>query len=267
VGRLGTTHADGRKSRAIDAAALALDISPKTIWTRLHLGWTWEKALTEPRREIREKGRKPNLAAIKAMYERGMTGEQIASDLGKDRYDVFEWLHEAGTKMRKNGKPQKLPDARTLRRLYVQEGKTTLEIAALYGCSSHKTVTAALDRARIPVRKSGTRKKEHCVKCWRPIHRIYHRKFRCWYGTMCKMHRKIHRVNRAKWYTRETRNIHWTKWRYQADIPEEVKRTEEYQTFIDEERELQCLKEAKESLRVANKWLRHRGFSLSLRVG
>jgi hypothetical protein len=202
------------------------------------------------------------------MYESGMTMQQIGDKYGKERWEVSEWVHESGAKVRKSGRPRKLPSISELRRLYVVEKLSSKKIGEMFGCKSgHKPVIAMLDRAGIPIRKSGPIKRDKCVKCWRPIKRVFHKKFRCWYGTMCAIHRRIHRVERAKWYTRERRNIHWKKWRYQSDIPEEVKRSPEYQVFLDEEREMQCLMEAKDSLREANKYLRHRGLSLSLRVG
>lgn len=208
-------------------------------------------------------------ANLKQMYESGMTMTQLADHFNIKRSEVSVRLHRVGAKVRPSGRKPSghFPGKEELRRLYVVEKLSTPKIARMFGCCDHKVVIRYLDKYDIPVRKSGPQKRQHCCKCWRPIKRVFHKKFKCWYGTMCAIHRKIHRVERARWYTRERRKINWKKWRYQSDIPEEVKQTQEYQTFLDEEREMQCLIEATNSLREANKFLRNRGLSLSLHVG
>jgi hypothetical protein len=89
-------------------------------------------------------------------------------------------------------KYRKLPDADTLRWLYVDEGLTCLAIARLYGLSGHSTVKDALRKAGIPRRKRGPASTEICVElnCNMAVYKTLNKSNGSWNGRRCFEHHK-----------------------------------------------------------------------------
>ena len=97
------------------------------------------------------------------------------------------------------GKPRKLPAAQKVIELY-QSGLSSTQIAAMYGCNTHKTVTCMLERAGVQRRAAVRITHNTCQEagCNAPVYLIRHPGNGSWYGTRCKEHRTIHynRLNR-----------------------------------------------------------------------
>lgn len=82
-----------------------------------------------------------------------------------------------------------------LQRLYWDEGKTSIEIAAILEMS-HKGVLDAMRRFEVRRRRLGPRSKGTCCEqdCNLPIHRILHKTNGSWYGRRCRLHWIIFRM-------------------------------------------------------------------------
>lgn len=137
-------------------------------------------------------------------HNKGPTFESVCSYPACKR--IFEWRPE-----RKIGKPywdrkfcsqscaakdldskhRKLPDAETLRRLYVDEARTCLEIAQMYGLHDHSSVKDALKKAGIPRRRTGPYNSGVCVEahCEKPVHKVLSSNGSL-YGRRCLEHQK-----------------------------------------------------------------------------
>jgi hypothetical protein len=88
-----------------------------------------------------------------------------------------------------------------LRRLYVDENMTTIEIGQLFNVK-HRSVVSALKKFGIPARKVGVSRYETCrePECQLPIYRIRHKGNGSWYGSKCRLHWIIHRMKLSQEY-------------------------------------------------------------------
>jgi DNA-binding CsgD family transcriptional regulator len=91
------------------------------------------------------------------MYASGMTGRQIAANLSIPARTVARYLRQFGVEMRKPGpeRHQALFCFDTLNRLYVEQGKSTTQIAEKLGASV-SSVIQGLKRFGIERRSSGS---------------------------------------------------------------------------------------------------------------
>jgi hypothetical protein len=85
--------------------------------------------------------------------------------------------------------------AEELRRLYLDERQTTIEIGRLYGVA-HNTIHGRLRKLGIPTRRVGVSRHVTCCEpdCQLPIHRVLHKTNGSWYGRRCRLHWIIFRM-------------------------------------------------------------------------
>lgn len=85
--------------------------------------------------------------------------------------------------------------AQELRRLYIDERMTTIEIGQMFGVG-HRAVVGAMKRLGIPARKVGASRYVTCCEpdCQLPIYRIRHATNGSWYGRRCRLHWIIYRM-------------------------------------------------------------------------
>ena len=96
--------------------------------------------LTEPGPVAVQDAKRPLREDLEQMRERGMSVESIARELRVGTPRVSSWLSEYGLPLRlPSGHGRRRPDSETLVRLFVNDGLTTAEIAALY-CVGPKSV-------------------------------------------------------------------------------------------------------------------------------
>lgn len=100
------------------------------------------------------------------------------------------------------GKRRKLPGAQVVADLYVKKRMTLEAIAAKYG-TTHKTVERCLERLGVPRRKHTV--PQFCTEpgCPNRVQKIKHATNGAEYGTLCGLHRRLHRERLAQDY-RET---------------------------------------------------------------
>jgi transposase len=96
---------------------------------------------------------------ISKLYADGMTSRQIQALTGISARTVVRHLHKAGVVLRNPGTPHnpKLSDAGLLRRLYVDEGKSTTQIGKEIGATP-SNVSRWLRLHGIPTRNTGSEK-------------------------------------------------------------------------------------------------------------
>lgn len=110
---------------------------------------------------------------------------------------LVRWLHKHR---------QRLPDAETLRRLYWDEELSLWSIANLYAIESHKSVSAAMEKAGISRREKRNVGLTQCAVegCLEPAFKIKHSNNGSMYGKMCEGHRIAHRKQLAANYYART---------------------------------------------------------------
>lgn len=100
-------------------------------------------------------------------------------------------------------------------RLYIGERHSTVEIARLIN-TDPRTVGRMLSRRGVTLRQGSEAKRKTCIEpeCKRAALKVRHTNNGTFYGTRCRLHRRLHRAELGKWQTRKVRNIHPSRWRY-----------------------------------------------------
>ena len=106
----------------------------------------------------------------------------------------------------------KLPDAGTLRELYLKRNLSTPKIGEMYGADA-RSVNAALRKAGITIRRKTKTITCTVEGCSNPVKKIRHSNNGALYGTLCARHRYEHRLEMARDYARKVRNIPPEKWK------------------------------------------------------
>lgn len=112
---------------------------------------------------------------------------------------LTNWLHSYIRRVPK--------DAALLRRLYWEEGMTTVEIGERYG-TGHRTVIDTMENLGIPRRPAhGPRRVKYCIVegCTEPVYKIRHRSNWSMYGRRCLNHWTEHRRHLADTYALKKR--------------------------------------------------------------
>lgn len=169
-----------------------------------------------------------------------------------------------------SGRSRKLPEREEVVRLYTEENLGTPQIARMFGVSDPHTVRTQLLLAGIKLRKcGGWGRPNKCIECGEPVKRVWHRKFKCWYGRRCKDHQRAHRKKVCADFSRRFKAKHpeivkqrYDKWAAQLktmsfeellqkikDKPCQIKKAE----LLRKMRKLQRMGRAEEAIALARK--------------
>lgn len=101
---------------------------------------------------------------------------------------------------------RKLPSGEELRKLYLKENMSTVEIARMFD-TEPKSVNSALKKAGVKMRR-----RTRTLQCQEPgchsrVKKIRHPTNGALYGTLCAVHRAQHRRELGREYTRRIRSI------------------------------------------------------------
>ncbi len=98
-------------------------------------------------------------------------------------------------------------DAALLRRLYWEENRSLVEVAAMFDVT-HKSLSRVFDELGIPKRKRRTKGQSRwfkCIECGEPTRKIRHATNGSLYGTRCRLCRRLHYNSLAREYVKKPR--------------------------------------------------------------